>query len=761
MIELPVKRTIGRTLEERLTDNAYHQILPARYLQKDGEGEVIETPEEMFRRVAENVARPEATYGNDAEEMAEAFYEMMTTLAFMPNSPTLMNAGVQFQQLAACFVISPADDLNSIFDVVRKSANILQTGGGVGYTFTHLRPRGDVVHSTGGVASGPISFMHVYDEMCGTLKQGGRRRGAQMGILRVDHPDVGRFAVAKRWEGVLSNFNISIAVTTAFLKAVREDTEYTLYNPRTGKPFKVVEQTAQFYSTAYEEADRDVVDQNFWRDFAAEIQGMDTYRGQTDLEVGETMILPARFIWDVIVDGAWTNGEPGLFMIDWANADHSFDVERHPQHRIEATNPCGEEPLEEYEACSLGHINLSLMIAEDPPHWLDFRADHEGSLSSVVRAFLEEAVDWEYLRRITRLGTRFLDNAVTMSKFPLGEIDEKQKGMRNVGLGIMGYAEMLIQMGVIYGSDASFEIARQLMADISRESKLTSNRLAEERGVFEGWEDSKFARPDTHPEWFRRHTGLNPETWAERQGLSLRNHHTTMIAPTGTTSMIANTSGGCEPLFDVVYFKDVGVDIEGEEMLVEFNDYFLHVLKANNLDVEEIRAIAKEMMRRGEYEGPHSLSIPEEIAEVFITADRISPQGHVRMQAAFQEHVDGAISKTINFPKAATHTDVEEAYELAIDLKCKGLTVYRVGSREEQVLRRGEHRAETADSVEILRQQYGSLEAFCEHVMTGEAVIRCPECGAPLISNYKHTMACPGCGFAASSEAEARQGRVG
>ncbi|MFP3895983.1 MAG: adenosylcobalamin-dependent ribonucleoside-diphosphate reductase [Anaerolineales bacterium] len=685
MVKLPIKRIKSESLRERLTENVYGRILPARYLIKDERGEINETPDEMFRRVAHNVAQPEAQYGNDVEEIADAFYRMMTRLEFMPNSPTLMNAGTAYQQLAACFVISPKDDLNSIFDTLRQAANILQTGGGVGYTFTKLRPKGDLVHSTGGVASGPLSFMHVYDAMCEAIKQGGRRRGAQMGILRVDHPDVGRFILAKRRESVLANFNLSVAITDEFIEAIKKDQEYTLYNPRTGDPFEVVEQTAHFYSTAYEDAHPKVAGENFWRDYADEIEDVAQYRGQTELKVGAPMTLPARFIWDVIVHSTWSNGEPGLFMIDQANHDHSFDVNKYPDHIIEATNPCGEEPLEEYEACALGHINLSLMVAERTPHWSDFQKTSQDDLPSVIKDFLEKSVDWERFSRVVRLGTRFLDNATTASKFPLKAIEKKQKGLRNIGLGLMGFAEMLLQMDVAYGSEASFEIARQFVLHIARESKRASHELAKERGAFEGWEESKFARPTDYPRWFHRYTGLDPKEWSH--GFKLRNHRTTMIAPTGTTSMIANTSSGCEPLFDVVYFKEVGEDIAGEEMLVEFADYFLRTLKANDIDVEKIKTEAEEMMRQNIYKGPKSLPIPKAISEIFVTANDISPQAQVRMQAAFQEHVDGAISKTINLPNEATRHNVERAYRLAIDLGCKGLTVYRVGSREEEALR--------------------------------------------------------------------------
>ncbi|MBC7237619.1 MAG: adenosylcobalamin-dependent ribonucleoside-diphosphate reductase, partial [Chloroflexi bacterium] len=585
-IKLPVKRVVGKTLRERLTANVYERILPARYLLRDKEGRIIETPEQMFRRVADHVAQVEAEYGHDPRKVADAFYEAMVSLEFMPNSPTLMNAGGRLGQLAACFVLSPQDNLHSIFDTLRRAALILQTGGGVGYTFSRLRPKGDIVQSTGGKSSGPLSFMHVYDEMCAALKQGGKRRGAQMAILRVDHPDIGRFIVAKRREGVLSNFNLSVAITDAFIEAVRRDERYTLYNPRTGEPFRVAQETAHFYNLEYEHAPYTLVEENFWRDYAPSIQGVERFRGRTELAVGEPMELPARFIWEVLVDGAWRNGEPGLFAIDEANRDHSFDVQAHPEHRIEATNPCGEQPLEEYEACGLGHINLSLLVADDSPLWGEQKEDGR-PLSQRMGEFLRKAVDWERLGCLVRLGTRFLDDAVSMSAFPLAEIEEKQKGLRNIGLGIMGWAEMLIQLGIVYGSEASFEAARQIMAFINRESKLASHELAKERGVFKGWEDSKYAQPAKYADWFRRHTGLEPREWPD--GLPLRNHHTTTVAPTGTTSMIADTSSGCEPLFDIAYFKNVGEDIQGQEPLVEWNSYFLQVLKANDLDVERIK----------------------------------------------------------------------------------------------------------------------------------------------------------------------------
>jgi len=705
-LALPAKRTIGKSLSERLTENAYRRILPARYLRKDERGRVIETPEEMFRRVAENLAQPEGEYGHSVCQVADVFYRMMTDLEFMPNSPALMNAGAGLQQLAACFVLSPDDDLDSIFGTLAKAAKIMQSGGGVGYSFSRLRPQGSIVHSTGGKASGPVSFMQVFDQMCATLKQGGKRRGAQMGILRVDHPDVARFAVAKRTEGVLTNFNLSVAITDEFIDALKNDDTYALRDPQTHEAFVVTEETARYYSTAHANASPEVVGENLWRDHGATIPGLSRFRGQTELQAGDAMYLPARFVWELIVDGAWRNGEPGIFLVDLANRDHTFDVGVHPEHRIEATNPCGEQPLEDYEACVLGHVNLSLMVAEGAPQWPEFAAANEGPLDEVVSRFLAKGVDWERLRRAVHWGTRLLDNAVTMSAFPLREIQEKQGALRSVGLGIMGYAQMLIQMGVIYGSEESIEIARQIMGDINRETKLASHELALERGTFSAWDESKYAAPSEYAEWFRKHTGLDPNDWP--QGLTLRNHRTTSIAPTGTTGMIANTSPGCEPLFNVAYFRDIGADIQGEDMLVEFDDYFLRVLAANGVNVQAIQKEAIERMRSGAFRGPRDLPIPEDIARIFVTAGEIAPEAHVRMQAALQEHVDSAISKTINLPETATREDVDRAFRLAMALGCKGLTVYRTGSRRRQVIRtRGE-----------------KARARASHLI-------CPECATP------------------------------
>ncbi|HKJ69426.1 MAG TPA: adenosylcobalamin-dependent ribonucleoside-diphosphate reductase [bacterium] len=683
-LTIPIKRKDSESLEDRLSENVKKYVLPARYLLKDRQGTVEETPDQLFQRVAKNLARPEREYGNNEQQIADEFFDMLTTLQFMPNSPTLMNAGAELQQLAACFVISPDDDLDSIFETVKRAAKIFQSGGGVGYAFSKLRPKGDMVQSTGGIASGPVSFMHVFDQMCSTLKQGGKRRGAQMGMLHVDHPDIGRFVVAKRQEGVLSNFNISAAITDRFYEAVKKDEPYPLINPRNGQPFQVIRETAHFYSTEYKDASAIRVEENLWRDYAEDIQGIVTYQGATDLTVGTPMRLPARFIWNLLVDGAWKNGEPGLFMVDETNREHSFDLEEYPDHRIMATNPCAEQPLEDYEACTLGHINLSLMLSKAFEAWPSYRHSNSGPLTKQVSGFLSQAVDWERLGHVVRLGTRFLDNAITMSNFPLHEIKEKSEQLRNIGLGVMGFAQMLLQLQVIYGSGESFEIARQIMRFIIHESKKASHHLAKKRGPFREWNHSKYAQPASYPDWFRRHTGQDPNDWQD--GFPLRNHHTTTVAPTGTTSMIANTSGGCEPLFNTVYFRNVGRDIQGEDVLIEFDDYFLQVLEANGYDVKALKEEAKSLMRTNRFASTRDLSIAGEIADIFITADRIAPEDHVRMQAAFQEFIDSGISKTINFPKTATRDDVDRAFRLAIDLGCKGLTFYRLGSRKKQVL---------------------------------------------------------------------------
>jgi ribonucleoside-diphosphate reductase alpha chain len=682
-IVLPQKRVTG-TLNDRLTENARERILPARYLRQDETGAVVETPAKLFRRVAKHVARAETEYDGEPSDWTARFYRMLSTFEFVPNSPTLMNAGTGIGQLAACFVISPEDTLESIFETLEEAAAIFQSGGGVGYSFSALRPAGDPVGETGGVASGPVSFMRVFDSACEQIRQGGRRRGAQMAVLRVDHPDIARFCLAKHREGELANFNISVGVTDAFTDTLRRDGSYPLVNPRTGETHLATGGTVQFYSPAYENAPRTTVSDNFWRDYASDIPDVDRFRGALTFEEGDEVHLPAAFVWTLVVDGAWRNGEPGVFAVDEANREHSFDVSIHPEHTIEATNPCGEQPLENFEACTLGHVNLSLFAGDDLTPWFDLDRDRNEDLSATVDAFLERGIDWDRLDRVVRDGVRFLDNVVTVSAAPVEAIRETADEQRKIGLGVMGFAELLVQLGVRYGTPESVEVARVLMRHIDHVSKQASHDLAEERGSFPAWVDSKYADPTAYPDWFRAHVGEDPDDWVD--GYPIRNHSTTTVAPTGTTSMLANASPGCEPFFNVVYFKNVDPDVQGEEMLVEFDEYFFGVLAANEVDVAAVRAEAERLLRAGEFTGPADLPIPEEITDLFVLARDVSPADHVRVQAAFQEGVDSGVSKTINAAPDATREDVDDAFHLALELGCKGVTVYRDRSREEQVL---------------------------------------------------------------------------
>jgi ribonucleoside-diphosphate reductase alpha chain len=1085
-IETPIKSVdYSQSVDDRMTDNALYNILPARYLLRDDEGNVVEEPTNLFQRVADNVAKAELEWGDeeDYEKWRAEFREVMETLQFMPNSPTLMNAGAELQQLSACFVLEVGDsmvfpdeddDHPSIMETAKEAAAIFKSGGGVGYAFHHLRPKGAMVTSTGGVSSGPISFMEIFNKVCGTVEQGGKRRGAQMGIMRVDHPDIGRFVTAKRREGEFDNFNISTGLTDEFVEAVENDDVYTLYDPAKDfdEPFTAVEHSEYFYKpqyqnnpeSAFDDGDGKPITENFWRDYADEMEAWDWESEETvpfrekwedkfteeAIVEGEELQLPARFIWDMIIDGAHKNGEPGLFYYDETNRQHSFDAEEYPEHSVEATNPCltgdtlvntpdgprevseieegdriattrgsetvdevvcfddevvyevefsdggtlratgdhrfhvlngkrsediplrdieegdyvrlhpssvsdsgsdeqylrqlrrgilvgdgcytestiqhnntlsistnekdetyneklvalfedaeytvtkdtsgngnsmkywvgpanevlnehslnpakshektvdvsdfetesqivgfldgllasdgnvnlstnrpqvrwtsasddltedirtlalnigahariyedqrkarggtrkdgskilsdrtvsdvhiageslrkyaqksrldnihpekgslireaqdswaltggswkatvesikrleeketvydlycsgsdtwitegyvqrgcAEQPLSEFEACNLGHINLSLMLEDDAPTYQEWEESTDMKFTderSKVQNYMQEAVDYDQLERVAETGTRFLDNVVTQSDFPLEEISERVEGQRKIGLGIMGFAQMLFQMGIPYGSDESYTVAKRIMHHIDWYSKQVSHGLAQERGTFEYWDESKFANPTKYPEWFENHVYENPEDWAD--GYPIRNHNTTTIAPTGTTSMLGKTTGGCEPLHNVAFFKNVGEDIQGDDFLVEFDDYFLDTLEANGIDPEKIKEQAERQMRNNEFTGVDSLDVPEKIADIFVTTNELSSKQHTTMQRAFQEHTDSGISKTINAPNSATHADVHEAFLLALDRDddtlgqtIKGLTFYREGSRSEEVV---------------------------------------------------------------------------
>ncbi|MGM0397859.1 MAG: adenosylcobalamin-dependent ribonucleoside-diphosphate reductase [Halobacteriota archaeon] len=821
-LTLPIKRVTGDSLEERLTANAYHNILPARYLRKDADGNLVEEQEGLFRRVARNIALAEAFYEADrtgetitvtpdqikpdhprrdelaaavfgdgvttdddvetalteenvnkfayetvvpalpddvrehVESVAAEYEELMSTLSFMPNSPTLMNAGDELQQLSACFVNSPADDLADIHETAKEAALTFQSGGGMGYAFWKLRPYGDAVGSTGGIASGPITFMRTFDQMTETIAQGGTRRGAQMAVMRVSHPDVIEFIHSKNKdvslahalklndpddptytdfsealeearelidedgrvpkhlrnavEGHLSNFNISVGITDDFMDALYADEEYTLTNPRTEEPHIATAETKEMYGR----------------------YGLGDY-----VEVGEELSIPASVLWERIVGGAHENGEPGVIYLERANKQHSFDVEEHPDHRMLATNPCGEQPLEEYEACNLGHINLSTVAAEDGADWRVWSAAHADEYDTqaeAVEAFLQESVDWSEFDRRIQWGTRFLEDVVTMSDFPVEEITEKVREMRKIGLGIMGLAQLFVQLGMQYGSEEANEVARQLMTYINHESKWVSHELAEERGSFEEWGDSKYADPERYEEWFEHHTGQDATAWSD--GFPIRNHNTTTIAPTGTTSMVGNTTGGCEPIFNVAYYKNVSDDVQGDEMLVEFDDYFLRTLEANDIDVETVKEEAKTQMAANEFDGVEGLStVPDAISELFVTTGDLTGKEHASIQTALQEGVDSSISKTVNFPHEATVEDMDEVLRYIYDHGGKGVTVYRDGTRSKQVLTTRAKNADFADMdedeaaeaiVERIEAVFGGLGEFLDREdvreMVGEEV---------------------------------------
>ncbi len=562
-----------------LTENAL-KALNARYLLKDERGRVTETPDGMFRRVASTVASAERLYGKDPSEWEEKFYGLISGLRFLPNSPTLMNAGKSIGQLAACFVLPVDDSMQSIFDTLKNAALILQSGGGTGFSFSRLRPRTDIVRSTGGIASGPVSFMKIYNTATNVIKQGGARRGANMGILSVDHPDILEFIRIKRDEKELTNFNISVSVTDAFMQAVKNDSEYDLVNPRS----KAV--------------------------------------------AGK---LRAKVVFDEIVASAWETGDPGLIFIDRIN-------EFNPTPGIgvmESTNPCGEQPLLPYEACVLGSINLSKYVTApgDAAPEIDY-----GALSSDVTT-----------------AVRFLDDAIDVNRYPLPAIEAMHKGNRKIGLGLMGWADMLIQLGIPYDSRTAFRLAMELMKFFRDAARAASSALAEEKGVFPNFSKSIFDAP-----------GMP----------RLRNATTTTIAPTGTLSIIADCSSGIEPLFALAY-KRLILDTE----LREVNKHFFRVAKKRGFYTRELE---EKVVARGALKGMKE--VPPDIRRLFRTAHEIKPEDHLEMQAAFQKYTDNAVSKTINMPKRATKEEVERTYLMAYEKGLKGITIFRYGTAKKGTL---------------------------------------------------------------------------
>ena len=559
------------------------QVLEKRYLAKDAEGNHTEDVAGLFRRVAAAVAAADRNYDENADTaaLADSFYELMTSLRFLPNSPTLMNAGRPLGQLSACFVLPVEDSMEAIFETVKNAALIHKSGGGTGFSFSRLRQNGAPVNSTGGVASGPVSFMRVFNMATEAVKQGGTRRGANMGILRVDHPDILEFIDCKKVNGDITNFNISVGITEAFMQAVEENRDYDLIDPQTRRP------------------------------------------------VGKRS---ARELFEKIVDAAWRNGEPGIIFLDRLNRDNVVPS----QGEIESTNPCGEQPLLPYESCNLGSINLVKMLAKTPEGY---------------------AVDYGLLRDTVRQAIHFLDNVIDVNNYPLEQIGAVTRATRKIGLGVMGFADMLLYLGVPYNSDEGVALAEKLMAFINDEGHAASTALAAQRGAFPLFAESIY-----------------------KDGDLLRNGTVTTIAPTGTLSMIGGCSSGVEPVFAYVYIRNI---MDGTEML-EVNPVLREKLQERGLYSDALmRKIAKEGTIA------HIAEIPEDIRRVFVCAHDVSPVYHTRMQAAFQRHTDNAVSKTVNFPHSATREEVAEVYMLAYKMGCKGVTIYRDGSRDSQVLNIG------------------------------------------------------------------------
>ncbi|MGV8085593.1 MAG: adenosylcobalamin-dependent ribonucleoside-diphosphate reductase [Candidatus Bilamarchaeum sp.] len=563
------------------------QVLEKRYLKKDETGKVLETPSQLFRRVAKALASNELNYGGDAATTAKyeaAFFEIMTNFEFLPNSPTLMNAGLELGQLAACFILPVKDDIEQIFDSVKHQAIIHKTGGGTGFCFSYIRPKGDFVKSTAGVASGPISFMSAFDNATNVIKQGGKRRGANMATMHVWHPDVEEFIVAKQTPGVLENFNVSVMADDKFMQAVDANTEYEQVNPRNGQVIRKVN---------------------------------------------------ARSIFKMIAYSAWKSAEPGLLFIDEMNRKNPT-----PKDPIHATNPCGEVPMPDYESCNLGSINLAKFVDLD---W--------------SKTDWKNKVRWDRLRYVVRLAFRFLDNVIDLNKYPIPQIREQTLKNRRIGLGVMGFAKMLYKLGIPYDSEKGYEVGEQIMKFINDESRKMSHELGRARGSFPSFKDSPLsAKYD-----------------------SMRDATCTSIAPTGTISMIADTSSGIEPVFALSFIKTVRA---GKYYYCD--DVFEQVLKVRGLYSQELM---QKVMEHGTIQGIEE--IPADIKAVFRVAFDISAESHVLMQAAFQKNVDLAVSKTINMPNNASVEDVEHVYLLAWKTGCKGITVYRDGSRHEQVLHVG------------------------------------------------------------------------
>lgn len=644
-----------------LTKNAL-KVLEKRYLKRDKNGNCIETPQDMFRRVADTIASGDLEFGKtskDVQNLSDRFYNAITHRYFMPNSPTLMNAGRDLGQLAACFVLPIDDSLESIFETIKNTALIHQSGGGTGFSFSRLRPKNSVVRSTMGVSSGPVSFMEVFNAATEAVKQGGTRRGANMGILRVDHPDIIEFINCKSDNNKLNNFNISVAITDKFMEAYLNGKDYDLINP------------------------------------------------QNNEAVGR---MDAGAVFDLIIDSAWKNGEPGIVFIDKMNKDNPT-----PQiGKIESTNPCGEVPLLPYEACNLGSINLGLMVKEEDGEFV---------------------VDWDLLENTVRTAMRFLDNVIVVNNYPLQQISEMVQNNRKIGLGVMGWADMLMQMGIAYNSEEGTSLATDVMSFIDYVSKTESVELAKERGCFNNFKGSVYEDSNYFSKKFAGKTShkVNDKMWAQLdkdvQKYGLRNATTTCIAPTGTISMIAGASGGIEPLFGLVFSRLI---MDGTELL-EVNPVFEKYMKTHGLYTENLM---NKIAKCGSV--AHIEELPDEVKRIFVTAHDISPYWHVKMQAAFQQFTDNAVSKTVNFIESATREDIKKTYILAYKNNLKGITVYRNNSRQFQPM----NLEKAKKTIEIK-----PIEPSKDYNPTGEIkTVKCPECGAE-IKMAEGCFICLNCGY--------------
>lgn len=644
------------------------KVLEKRYLKRDAQGNPVETPQDMFYRVASTLAKADLKFGKSEQSVeltTKEFYDTITNTYFMPNSPTLMNAGRELGQLAACFVLPVDDSLEDIFETIKNTALIHKSGGGTGFSFSKLRPKNDVVRSTMGVSSGPVSFMEVFNAATEAIKQGGTRRGANMGILRVDHPDILDFIECKSDNNKLNNFNISVAITNKFMEALKAGEDYELIHPRTKEA------------------------------------------------VGK---MSAKKVFSLIVDGAWRNGEPGIVFIDKMNYDNPTP------HigEIESTNPCGEVPLLSYEACNLGSINLGMMVNDE-----------------------NTGVNWDRLAKTTKMAIHFLDNVIAINNYPLPQISEMVNNNRKIGLGVMGWADMLMKLGIGYNSEEGTNLAGQVMEFIDYHSKIASIELSKERGRFNNFKGSIY---DGKNLLYNKYKGksagmITDEMWqdldSQIEQFGIRNATTTCIAPTGTISMIANCSGGVEPLFSLVFMRYI---MDGTQM-IEANETFANYAKENGFYSQELM---EQIFKDGTIK--HIENVPELVKKIFVTAHDVSPYWHVKMQAAFQLHTDNAVSKTVNFEEHATRQDIADAYLLAYDENLKGITVYRNNSRQFQPMNLSDNKTGAEKKAEELLEEEISINTT-DYNPTGEIkTVKCPECGNE-IQMAEGCFICLNCGY--------------